>query len=187
VGARRRIGRYGLDRIEEYSGAVGRRMSLSNPVVATLKGALGLTALLARLVRQHLRLRFAHELGQAKARVLRYCLDRGRRPPAFARSLSVDQIYALAESSHVRVGTVEGEVLLLCATAGNGDFGDEPYKNLYFDALLGWGPRVRGQVRRIDVDGGHYSMFQAPHVQALARTLQPHIDAARQGARQVPA
>ena len=180
VAARRRIGRYGRDRIEAYSGAMGRRLSLAKPL-ASLKDLSGLVALFARLLRQHLAVRLAHGRGQLKARVLRYCLDRGRSPPAFVRSLSVDQIYALAESSHADPGRFEGELLLFRATAGNGDFGDEPYKNLYTDPLLGWGERVRGQVHRLDIGGGHYSMFQEPHVRAVADTLQAHIDKARRG------
>jgi thioesterase domain-containing protein len=180
--APRRIGRYAIDRIRDYSGTLKRGLSLADPIGAAA-ALLAFIAGVGRLLSEQVAVRAASVPARLRARLLRYCLDRGRRPPAFLRGLSVDQIYAYAESVYEVHGQIDGDVLLVRASEGNGDFGDEPYRNLFNDPLLGWGRRVRGQVLCADVGGGHYSMFQEPHVQALADRLQPHIDAARQAAQ----
>ena len=134
---------------------------------------------IVRLATHQVRCRFASALNNRKASLLRRCLDRGLTPPRWLHGLTVDQIYTFAELDHADLGLLTSDVLLLRATQGNGDIGDEPFMNLYADPLLGWGRRVGGALDVVDLPGGHYSMFQEPQVKGLADRIQAHIDAAR--------
>ncbi len=84
-----------------------------------------------------------------------------------------------AERDYRPDGRFDGELTLFRATAGIGP--DEPCVEIYEDPLLGWGRRTTGGVRACDVPGGHSSMLQEPHVEALAERLQASIDAALAG------
>jgi hypothetical protein len=70
--------------------------------------------------------------------------------------------------------------VLFRAMKGDGSAADEAYVDIYADPLLGWGPRVDGEIAAHDVPGGHSSMLQEPHVGVLAQAMQASIDAALQ-------
>ena len=111
-----------------------------------------------------------------QVRMLRWCLDRDLQPPAFLRQLSVRQIYACAELGHAHATQLEGPLWLFRATQGDGTSADEAFIHQYKDPLFGWARRVRGEVRPIDIPGGHSSMLQPPHVEHLAKAMQDCID-----------
>ncbi|HEY4069415.1 MAG TPA: amino acid adenylation domain-containing protein [Burkholderiaceae bacterium] len=185
VAAHKRTGRFARDRLKLMSAALRRKLSRSD-LGESVDGVLEFSAAAIRLMRQQIAVRLAHFQSRMKARLLRFCLDRGHAPPGFVRDLSVDQIYTFAEAGHRVDGPVEGDMLLFRASAGNGDIGDEPFKNLYTDPLLGWGPRVTGSVVSFDIGGGHYSMLQEPNVRTLAAHVQRRIDAALSDPQPVP-
>lgn len=90
--------------------------------------------------------------------------------PGFVRPLSFRAIYNVAESFYVP-GRARAPVLLL--RARHGSYGDTGYVHLYQDAALGWSA-VAGALTVVDVDGGHASMLQEPHAEALADAVRPH-------------
>jgi thioesterase domain-containing protein len=174
--ARKRTGRFALGQVRRFWTQLVQRGSGSQPL-ESIKGLFGFAGDIVRLGTHQLSSRFAGVLNNRKARRLRRCLDEGQVPSSSLRRLTVDQIYTFAEQDHVDPGPLNADVLLIRATQGNGDIGDEPYMNLYADPLLGWGRRVRGKVNAFDIPGGHYSMFQEPNVKAMAERIQAHIDA----------
>ena len=124
------------------------------------------------LLQQRLK-RFRDEV---RMRLFRFCLDRGRRVPRALADIPVRTVYLYAEKHYRPGGPIEGDLLLFRATRGKG--ADEPYIDRYEDPLLGWGRRVTQDVRPYDIPGGHASMLQEPHVEALADRLQSCIDEA---------
>lgn len=84
--------------------------------------------------------------------------------------LTFRQIYDLAaESFQPRV--FHGQrVLLTRATSGEG--GDRPFKELFAEVDLGWQRYLRWPLTIVDVDGGHASMLQTPHVDSLAQAIR---------------
>ena len=176
VAAARRIGRFALGELRRSSAELGRAVSLKDPL-GSLRSVLAFAASFVALAAAQVQVRLAGAAGHRKARALRRCLSNGVEPPPALRALPVDQIYNLAEVEHRDPGTLKAGALLVYATQGNGDAGDEPFAHLYGDPLLGWGRRVHGRLERVDIGGGHYSMFQEPHVAALAATIQSHIEA----------
>ena len=91
------------------------------------------------------------------------------------------KMYEVAHKEHQPQGVFHGgDVVLFRAMKGDGSVSDEAYVDIYSDPLLGWGPRVEGEISAHDVPGGHSSMLQEPHVSVLARAMQASIDAALQ-------
>ncbi len=177
VAARKRIGRFALAQLRRHGAEFAQKASWARPGVSARAG-FDLAARLLGMVAHQLGSRLASVLHDRRASRLQASLDAGELPAPSLRKLTVDQIYNFAELNHRDPGSLDADVLLVRATQGNGDIGDEPFVNLYSDPLLGWGPRVRGTVHAVDLPGGHYSVFQEPHVRALATTIQTHLDAA---------
>jgi amino acid adenylation domain-containing protein len=177
VAARKRIGRYALGQVRRHGAELAQRASWSRPL-ASVRAGFDFAGEVMRMAGHQIGSRAVAAWHNRQARKLQAVLDKGEAPPPSLRKLSVDQIYNLAERNHADPGSLNADVLLVRATQGNGDIGDEPFVNLYSDPLLGWGRRVRGTVHAIDLPGGHYSVFQPPHVQALAACMQAHIDSA---------
>jgi acyl transferase domain-containing protein/thioesterase domain-containing protein/acyl carrier protein len=91
------------------------------------------------------------------------------------------KMYEVAHKEHQPQGVFRGgDVVLFRAMKGDGSAADEAYVDIYADPLLGWGPRVDGEIAAHDVPGGHSSMLQEPHVGVLAQAMQASIDAALQ-------
>ncbi|HEY4069414.1 MAG TPA: thioesterase domain-containing protein [Burkholderiaceae bacterium] len=179
LAAHMKIGRYTLGKWQGFNRELKQRLSGSGPW-ASLAALFAHAGSLMGLTREQIGVKCGLTVAAFKARVLRFCLDTGRTPPGFVCGLSVNQIYTLAESSPVSEQPFMGDVLLFRATRGNGDFADEPFRNLFNDPLLGWAARVTGQVTCVDVGGGHYSMLDEPHVRTLAARIQCHVDALSQ-------
>jgi thioesterase domain-containing protein len=116
---------------------------------------------------------------ELRMQMFRAWLDRGRRPPRALGQVPLRTVYQFAERDYRPEGRFGGELTLFRATAGIGP--DEPYIERYDDPLLGWGRRAVVGVHAFDVPGGHSSMLQEPHVEALADRLQSCIDAALLG------
>jgi len=140
-------------------------------------------ALVAGSLTRKLRNFAAYQLGRswremrdrARMRVLRSCLDRGRRPPRLLGEVSATIAYLYAEREYRPDRQLEqADLVLFRATRGEGI--DAPFIEFYEDPLLGWNARSARGARAVDAPGGHTSMLQEPHVSALARQLQNAID-----------
>ncbi len=177
VAAQPRIGRFTAGRIRAFSVDLAAKASFAHPL-RTTRAVIDFAACLVRLTARQVGTRVAAARNRRRAAALQRCLDSGNEPPAALRALTVEQIYPFVEAGHVERGVLRGNVLLVRATTGNGEVEDEPFVNLYLDPMMGWSPRVEGQIECVDVPGGHYSMFQEPHVDALAGAVQLHVDAA---------
>jgi acyl transferase domain-containing protein/thioesterase domain-containing protein len=100
-------------------------------------------------------------------------------PSTDSQVLQFLELYELAHRQHQHLGQVRGaQVVLFRATASSGDAADTPFREIYADELLGWRELVAGELRAIDVPGGHSSALQEPNVGVLARELQAGIRAA---------
>jgi thioesterase domain-containing protein/acyl carrier protein len=121
--------------------------------------------------------------------LLQYHLDRQLPLPGFVPYISPYDILRFSRRQHLPEGRFAGNVVLIRATAGNGDAADEPFVNLYRDPLLGWGKRVEGKLQVYDVPGGHSSMLSDPEVRASGELLQAVVQAAAEnvGAPEYPA
>jgi thioesterase domain-containing protein len=111
---------------------------------------------------------------EIRMRLLRFCLDHGRRLPHAVEQIPVRIVYLFAEKNYQPEGLFHGELVLFRATCGDGP--DEPYVERYADPLLGWSKRTSHSVRVCDVPGGHSSMLQEPHVRVLATCMQTCLD-----------
>ena len=122
----------------------------------------------------------------ARLRLLRAALDRGRSPPQFLGQLSATITYLYAEREYrPRQPLAQGNLVLFRATNGEGI--DAPFIDFYEDPLLGWSGRSPRGVSAVDIPGGHTSMLQEPHVEVLARRLQAAIEESlRNGSREAP-
>jgi FkbH-like protein len=113
---------------------------------------------------------------ELRMRRFRACVARSQPLPQGLEQISVRTVYLFAEKHYRPEGCFSGRLTLFRATCGEGN--DEPYVNRYDDPLLGWGRRATLGIEPYDVPGGHSSMLQEPHVQALAKQLQSSIDQA---------
>lgn len=153
-------------------------------LASTLGRALGK---IGNLVRYEISFRFRRTVKRMRLEWLRYCLDHGHRVPNCLAGISVDDVLRFAEKEYqVPAQPYDGKLLLLRATARDPQLDgtpvdDTPYRQLFIDPLLGWSQRARG-LEVIDLPGGHSSMLQEPHVTALARVIQAHMDGAVESA-----
>ena len=150
---------------------------------APRQSAIRRDALLVTSVARRLRNFAAYQVGKtwremrdnARLRILRAALDRGRRPPKLIGPLSATVTYLFAERGYRPAGRLEyGDLVLFKATSGEGI--DAPFIDFYEDPLLGWNARSARGVRALDAPGGHTSMLQEPHVDLLAMSLQAAMD-----------
>jgi FkbH-like protein len=111
-----------------------------------------------------------------RLRLFRACVARGRTLPQALQQIPVRTVYLFAEKHYRPESRFAGRLILFRATRGEGT--DEPYVERYDDPLLGWARRATLGVEAYDVPGGHSSMLQQPHVEALAQQLQASIDQA---------
>src|SRR6185436_8910257 len=89
-------------------------------------------------------------LSNARVRMLRHCLDRQMKPPAFLRSLTVPEIYRFALFDVTDSEVLQGDVALFRATQSTGDPDDEPYSDVFADPFFGWTKHVSGGVHAVD-------------------------------------
>jgi FkbH-like protein len=117
------------------------------------------------------RARGAYE--RAAVATLGACLERDLPAPSWARALPVRVVYSQAEARYRPAGKVRDEIVLFCATAGEG--AEEPFRALYVDPLLGWQQRTEKGVVSFEVPGGHGSILQEPNVAVLADHLRARM------------
>ncbi|HEY9909108.1 MAG TPA: HAD-IIIC family phosphatase [Thermosynechococcaceae cyanobacterium] len=178
VDAPKRVGRIANQRLKNFSGALNQ----SSQVKSHQRGLMILGKIWQKgrnLVVYETRTRFNRIWNKVRLRLFQYYVDRHKPIPKFLRQISVRTAYLFAESNYAPTEPYSGELALFRATDGGGP--DEPYLNIYSDPLLGWGKRTHQPVRVYDVPGGHSSMLQEPHVEAMAETMQAYIDGALAG------
>jgi FkbH-like protein len=169
----RRAGLASSRRLERFSGILTEDSTHSG-----LQRALGIATKarqkLTNYVVYETQVKWQRLHNQLKLSLLRFYLDRGQPLPTFLQNISVDLVYTFAEQGYAPKGRFQGDVVLLRATDNSGN--DEPHANFYDDPLMGWEKRVSGAVAAYDVPGGHATMLQEPHVQAMVAVLQPYLD-----------
>lgn len=103
-------------------------------------------------------------------------LRQGTQLPKYLQNISVRTVYNNAKRLYKPFTPINQELLLIRATSDSGLVGDDPYIGRYVDPLMGWEKRTRKTVKVFDTPGGHFSMFQEPHVIKMAEFLQGYID-----------
>jgi thioesterase domain-containing protein len=162
-------------RLERFSG-VFREGGSESPVRRLLTILGKVTKKASNLATYVVGERLKRARDEVRLRLFRACLDRGRPLPGPLRGIPLRAVYLFAERGYQPDGPFDGELALFRATGGSGAIGDEPYFDRYEDPLLGWDRRASRGVRAFDVPGGHSSMLQEPHVEALADRMQSYID-----------
>ena len=190
VGVAKRSGRVAGQRLKRFAGSFTGDDGAPSPRLQTwadrmVKAARKVVNLLAYEVSS----RFRKSRIDSRIKLLRRHLDHGTLPPARLQSLTVSEIYQFALLDDANSQRLRGDVTLFRATMTGTDDSDEPYTERFADPLLGWQKRITGTVRCFDVPGGHFSMLQEPHVQAMAASMQAFIDQALGDAEamQIPA
>ena len=110
---------------------------------------------------------------QGRFLLLRRYLDKGHPWPKFIPSLSIRQIYDLAASGYRPRPGPSPRLLLLRALSGEG--ADTPFREIYADEMLGWGP-FGDDLAIIDVNGGHFSMLQEPFAGLLTEKIASYLN-----------
>jgi amino acid adenylation domain-containing protein len=116
---------------------------------------------------------------QKSSRTLRFWLMRAvlltrQNWPAFIPALSVRQIYMVARKRY-QPGTLRsGSVIVVKAMIG-----DDASLQQTTDPLLGWERVVQGSIKLIEIEAGHTSMLQSPHVELVAERICACLVAAR--------
>jgi acyl transferase domain-containing protein/thioesterase domain-containing protein len=106
-----------------------------------------------------------------------------QRVAAMAGTAAVDDtpmaflpLYEVAHRQHEPAGRLSGTIVSLYrAQKGDGSLSDKAYREIYVGDTFGWDKRVDGSIRAVDVPGGHTSLLQEPHVQALVHELQTDL------------
>lgn len=115
---------------------------------------------------------------RARFLLLRRCAERDWPLPSFLSDLSPRTIYRFARDDFAP-GVFRGQLTLLRASSSAvrdvPGVDDTPAIEMHGDPLLGWGSRATRPPEVIDVRGGHSSMLQEPHVQAVAQILAERL------------
>ncbi|MDD9939909.1 MAG: HAD-IIIC family phosphatase [Myxococcales bacterium] len=111
---------------------------------------------------------------QSLFRLLSVLSARGERWPDSLPAWTVRQIYDLAAESHFPPPLRRTPVLVVRATDDVQE-ADIAYRHLYSEDDLGWSRVCRGPLEVVDVPGGHASMLQEPHVDALSTTVNGYL------------
>jgi FkbH-like protein len=155
-----------------------QRSAARSPVAA----ALGLLGTVLRKARNFIAYETRHFVAgvswRRRTAVFRRVMTHGGDWPRGLRRLTVAEIYTYLESRYQPPPLAQGLVMLVRATAGQD--GDQPFREIYSEADLGWGSLVQ-RLEVADVEGGHSSMLQAQHVHALAGVLAGKLAAPATG------
>ena len=119
------------------------------------------------VVRYETGLRFVRAFTSLRLRLLDLVLARGWAWPRFVTSLTPREIYVGAIGKYHPSDVIHAPVVVMKASEGAD--ADEPLIYQIEDPLLGWGRVSKGELEVMDVKGGHSSMLQMPHVEALAQ------------------
>jgi FkbH-like protein len=166
--------------LSRIKAAVAQQGSVDRPFVSRWAAVAGV---IVRKVRNAARYRVYSVFHQASVRsrvaYLKRLIKRGAPWPKLLRPLSVMEIYGVLESEYQPPTLGSVPVLLVRATAGDGD--DTPFREKYSAADLGW-RRVAGRLELVDVKGGHASMLQEQAIDSLVSALCERLGYSR-GAR----
>ena len=119
------------------------------------------------VIRYETGLRFIRAFSRFRLALLDVVLARGWSWPRFIPSLTPREIYVGAIGKYHPADVIHAPVVVMKASEGAD--ADEPLIYQIEDPLLGWGRVSKGALEVMDVQGGHSSMLQMPHVEALAR------------------
>lgn len=171
--AQRKVGRLTSQRMNRLAAALEE--SGEAPFHQRIQQTLGVLLTKIRgVVDYEVRHRYQSAMNKRRFQRLRACLDRQRDLPADLSRISVRTIYDLAEQDYRPDAPFGGELVLLRATAGEG--ADEPYVFKFEDPLLGWAQRTQQEVQVFEVQGGHSSMLQEPHVEDMAAKINQYLE-----------
>jgi thioesterase domain-containing protein len=173
VGVQQKAGRVAGKRLKSFSNAFSTEQHRSLG-----EGVLKATAKVKNLLVYEVSSRLRSREVANKVRQLRQHLDAGSTPPEPLQTLTVADIYQFALLDDTNRDVLDGDVALFRATTAGDTQDDEPYIEKFDDPLLGWPQRISGTVQVFDITGGHFSMLQEPHAQALAQSMQAYIDSA---------
>jgi thioesterase domain-containing protein len=109
-----------------------------------------------------------------RLRLLRWLLARKAAWPRWLPPLSIQQIGWELEDHYFPPALPDVPVLLIRATRGTGDLADAPFHEYFPEAHFGWA-RLAPNLEVVDVSGGHTSMLQVEHVDAMVAVLAPKI------------
>lgn len=169
--AMKREGLINSERRSRLSDAITQARSGRNAIAATF--AMG--SAIGRKISGALRYEVARRLQAAsvklRSRVLQRVLAKHQSWPTVLPSLSFREIYNLAEKDY-RPTLNPVSTVLFRASHGTGN--DRPYVEIFEDPALGWAA-VAQNLTVVDVEGGHSSMLQEPHVTKLASTLGKYV------------
>jgi thioesterase domain-containing protein len=112
---------------------------------------------------------------RARFYLLHQVLKRRLPWPRYIRELSAIEICESAGARYVPKPLCDAPVVLVQARRRSIMFDDTPFRMLYTDEKLGWGPLVNN-LTVIDVDGGHSTMLQEPFVEGMAAALMRCIN-----------
>ena len=104
--------------------------------------------------------------------LLKNILQQNKAWPSYLPELTVRSIFVSAEFACQLKSNKNLKVLLVRATAGEGD--DLAYRYLYLEETFGW-RQFAPQLEIVDVAGGHSSMLQNEYVDSLANALVNYI------------
>ncbi|MEB3293072.1 MAG: amino acid adenylation domain-containing protein [Synechococcales bacterium] len=146
----------------------------SHPVARVAKLAAIVGKKLWNGVTYEMTTRLQTQVETVKLRLFQSYCDRLLTPPRWLSPASVLTTYLFAEQSYRPTTPLQGSILLLKASQGEGI--DQPYRLLCKDAKFGWETLVTQGVQVYDIPGGHGSMLQEPHARVLADRLQTYLD-----------
>ncbi|MEL7330412.1 MAG: thioesterase domain-containing protein, partial [Cyanobacteria bacterium J06559_1] len=172
--------------------AAEERVSLSQQRLSRLSDQLASLSLAQRLttvatkavnvVRYEASQRFLQAKRVLQIRALRLWQDQqpanNKPAPGFAKGLSVRSLYLFAEGSYSPKAQLQGRVVLIKATKGSGEPGDQAYCECYQDDDFGWRNRLARPLEIHQVVGGHFTMLRPDYAAAIARILDQSIETA---------
>jgi thioesterase domain-containing protein/acyl carrier protein len=123
---------------------------------------------------------FKQAYSRYRLRLLWRVVNQARPWPSHVASLGVREIYMSARARYAPEPLNAGSFVIMKAAVGAD--ADEPAFYQFDDPSLGWGRVVKSELLVVDVNGGHSSMLQSPHVGCLAQQFIDLIEAPPQPA-----
>jgi thioesterase domain-containing protein len=144
------------------------RAGLSGNVSGALRAVSRSVLNAGRYETKRLGLRLKNELS---VRLLGALAGSERSWPSALAAPSVRDVWALAEPRYKPKRLVRTAPVLVRAQTGDGSSDDRPLCELLVDPSFEWQPLSARPMTFLDVEGGHSTMWQEPHVADLARQL----------------
>jgi FkbH-like protein len=172
--ARKRPGAVSEQRLGRIKAILTEQGAAPNPLSAVVRAVGTLGGKLARAAAFEFGTRGRSQADRILYRVLRALSERERPWPSWLPAWSVPTLYTLAVSNYVLPpGAYARNVVLVRATHGEGN--DLPHRERYLNEDFDWGGLLGSTLHVVDVEAGHSSMLQEPHVTKLAAALTPFL------------